>query len=195
MGVPGTISPEKTEILYAHNLQNWTNQPVVSYLSDRLGCPVFMDNDAVAMGLGEAYYGETKGDFDYIIWGTGIGGAIIRYDGKLVNVVDRDWAKQFKAWELQNGGNALASDFGKPTNEFTKGDWDKVAASFELNLKEYYDKYKPRAVVFGGGLAIKHADLLNEIGSKLGLQLTITKFGDDSGLVGGFGLIRRGFSV
>lgn len=195
IGVPGKLNPDKTKIEYAHNIQSWTNQPITSYLSERLGCPVFMDNDAVAMGLGEAHFGETVGDFDYIIWGTGIGGATIRREDGSISVVDRDWEKYFKAWELQNGGNVLASEFGKPTLEFTDADWAKVAVSMEANLRKYCDSYSPRAVVFGGGLAIKHTDLLKGIGKDLGVHLAVTKFEDDSGLAGGFGLIKRGLSA
>lgn len=195
IGVPGEPNTEKTEIVYAHNLQSWTGQPITAYLSEHLDCPVFMDNDAVAMGLGEAYFGETEGDFDYIIWGTGIGGATIRHEGNLVNVVDRDWKTYFKAWELQNGGNALVAEFGKPTTELTDEDWVKVAVSMEANLRKYCDTYNPRAIVFGGGLAIKHTDLLRGIGQNLGIDLTVTNFGNNSGLVGGFGLIKRGLSA
>ncbi|HMS49924.1 MAG TPA: ROK family protein [Candidatus Saccharibacteria bacterium] len=195
IGIPGTLNDEGTELLHAENLQSWMSRPIAADISGKLHCPVFMDNDAVAMGLGEVFFGETSGDFDYIIWGTGIGGSTIRHEHDGIKVEKRIWETSYKDWELENGGNALNSKFGKPTTEFTTEEWDTVAAMFETNLKKYCDTYTPKAVVFGGGLAIKHTDLLNKIGSELGLHLTVTKFGEDSGLFGGFGLIRRGLAA
>lgn len=194
IGVAGTLNADKTSISYAHNYRSWQNMPIVKDLANQFVCPVFMDNDAVAMGLAETYYGEIEGDCDYIIWGTGIGGATIRYEGDDVSVVDRDWDRFFEPWEMQNGGNVLAATFGKPTTAFTSADWTRVEVSMQHNLSLYCDDNQPKALIFGGGLAVKHAAMLARIGNELGVRLTVTKFGNNAGLVGGFGLIRRGMS-
>lgn len=56
----------------------------------------------------------------------------------------------------------------------------------------YLETHRPKAIVFGGGLAVRHAQMIEEAGQSLGTQVDVTKFGDDSGLMGGFGLIRDG---
>lgn len=164
----------------------------MAHISEQLGCPVYMENDAVAMGYGEAFFGDTKGDFDYIIGGTGIGGSLIRHEDSGVRVVEKDWPVHFKNWEMQDGGRRLAIEYGKPTTDFTEEDWGKVATRFKRNVALYCQKYNPKAIVFGGGLATRHAEMLIAIGKDIKTPIVVTQFGDDSGLVGGFGLIKNG---
>ena len=63
----------------ADNLNGWENINLAELYSKEFGLPVFVDNDANVMGLGEAVYGAAKGctDVIFLTVGTGIGGAII----------------------------------------------------------------------------------------------------------------------
>jgi glucokinase len=63
----------------ADNLNGWENIALSDRYSTEFGLPVFVDNDANVMGLGEAVYGAAKGCTDaiFLTVGTGIGGAII----------------------------------------------------------------------------------------------------------------------
>jgi glucokinase len=63
----------------ADNLNRWENINLAGLYSTEFGLPVFVDNDANVMGLGEAVYGAAKGCSDaiFLTVGTGIGGAII----------------------------------------------------------------------------------------------------------------------
>lgn len=63
----------------ADNLNGWENIDLSDRYSTEFGLPVFVDNDANVMGLGEAVYGAAKGCTDaiFLTVGTGIGGAII----------------------------------------------------------------------------------------------------------------------
>ena len=63
----------------ADNLNGWENINISEFYSKEFGLPVFVDNDANVMGLGEAVYGAAKGCSDaiFLTVGTGIGGAII----------------------------------------------------------------------------------------------------------------------
>ena len=191
IGTPGSPNEDKTEIKSAKNLSSWVNKPLVTSLSEGLSCPVFYDNDVTAVGLGEAYYGQTKGNFDYIIWGTGIGGGTIRYEDTQPNVSVLNWRKHFGEWESDNGGAELAKTFGKPPEDFTIQEWEVVAETFKKHLQRYLETYRPQAIVFGGGLAVKHTQMLTVAGTALGTKIAVTEFGDDSGLMGGFGLIKR----
>jgi len=78
MGVPGPIDPEKGIVVEAVNLR-WNNAPVVLALSDRLGVPVYADND-----VNVAVYGEWRAGIGAMrpnmlgVWvGTGVGGGLI----------------------------------------------------------------------------------------------------------------------
>jgi glucokinase len=57
----------------------WRDEPVQRNLSDRLGLPVLVDNDANVGGWAEARFGAAKdvGDALFVAVGTGIGGALI----------------------------------------------------------------------------------------------------------------------
>lgn len=192
VGTPGMPNKAKTRIASAKNLPNWVDEPLVDSLSEGLNCPVYYDNDVTAAVLGEAYYGHTVGKFDYVIWGTGVGGGAVSYEQLKPTVSIPNWREHFAEWENDCGGAELAKAYGKPPELFTSDDWHEIAAKFELHLKTYIENRKPKAIVFGGGLAIKHAQMLLDMGEDMNVEIAVTEFGDDSGLYGGFGLIKNG---
>ena len=63
----------------ADNLDRWFDIDLSGIFSNKFNLPVFVDNDANVMGLGEAVYGAAKDctDVIFITVGTGIGGAIV----------------------------------------------------------------------------------------------------------------------
>lgn len=63
----------------ADNLDRWSNINLAEIYSKIFGLPVFVDNDANVMGLGELAFGAAKDctDVVFITVGTGIGGAIV----------------------------------------------------------------------------------------------------------------------
>ena len=63
----------------ADNLDKWENVDLANIYSSEFEVPVFVDNDANVMGLGEAVFGAAKDctDVIFLTVGTGIGGAII----------------------------------------------------------------------------------------------------------------------
>lgn len=63
----------------ADNLDRWENINLGTIYSDMFDMPVFVDNDANVMGLGEVAFGAAKdcSDVIFITVGTGIGGAIV----------------------------------------------------------------------------------------------------------------------
>ncbi len=192
IGAPGWPNEDKTAIGWSKNLASWIGKPLVASLSEGLGgCRVFYDDDVSVAALGEAYYGHTAGDFDYVIWGTGIGGARVRYRGNRPYADQLNWRAYFAGWEDDNGGAELAKKFGKAPEDFTHEDWRIVTGDFKRNLAAYVETHRPKMIVFGGGLAVRHTVMIKEAGRDLGIITDVTKFGDDSGLMGGFGLIRH----
>lgn len=193
IGTPGTPNADYTEIAAdAPNFSSWLNRPLVAPLSQELSCPVYYDNDAIAAALGEAYYGPTKEDFDYVIWGTGIGGADVRHadTGGRITVSKKPWAATFEAWEADCGGGMLKRH-GKDPRTMNDTEWETVAEHFGRHLGLYVERHHPQAIVFGGGLAVRRTQLLLGLADVAGVPLAVTNFGSDSGLMGGFGLIQH----
>ena len=85
IGVPGTVDLDKGETVFLANLHgDWANVPICARLAERLGCPVYLLNDARAATLGELDFGRGEGVGTMILLtlGTGIGGGVV-VDGKL----------------------------------------------------------------------------------------------------------------
>ncbi|MGE5309706.1 MAG: ROK family protein [Sphaerimonospora mesophila] len=197
IGAPGLPNADKTAIEWAENLKSWNGRPLAVSLREGLGAPVFYDSDEPVAALGEVYYGPTRftpEGFDYLIWGTGIGGARVKH-GNPPLATQLDWRTYFVDWENDNGGAKLTEKFRKAPEDFTDADWAVVAKSFERHLGDYIEMHRPRAIVFGGGLAVKHTVMIENLGRDFGTQINVTKFGGDSGLMGGFGLIRNRLSL
>lgn len=85
LALPGPVSTKKEMILNPPNMPLWVNVPIVQYLREKLGRPVFMNNDANAGALGEWEFGGAKhvNNLVYLTMSTGMGGGII-IDGKLL---------------------------------------------------------------------------------------------------------------
>lgn len=188
--VPGFLNKENTKITFAANLPDLIDKPLVQSLSEKLGCPVFCRTDVAVGILGEAYYGPTRRDFTYVIWGTGLGGGTVHYKNSQPEITPIDWYENFEAWEADCGGRALAGAFGKPSEELTEPEWQGVVKKFHQHLARFIETNKPSTIIFGGGLAYRHETALREAGQKHGIEIKVATFGQDSGLIGGFGLIK-----
>lgn len=80
VGTPGLVDVEKGLVRGgAFQLPDWNNVPLRDIVSNATGLPVFVDNDANMMGLGECVYGSVGKcrNMIFLTIGTGIGGAII----------------------------------------------------------------------------------------------------------------------
>src|SRR5205814_1032525 len=60
IGAPGAVEPDKGIVLEAVNLR-WTDVALTRILRDRLGVPVFLDNDVHAALYGENRLGAGRG--------------------------------------------------------------------------------------------------------------------------------------
>jgi glucokinase len=68
------------------NIPVWRGFPLKSRLAAHLGLPVFVDNDAKALALGEGWRGGARGERDYVamVVSTGVGGGVV-VDGRLLD--------------------------------------------------------------------------------------------------------------
>jgi glucokinase len=82
--VPGAVDCAKAVVVQAPNLPSLVKFPLKSELEQRLGWPVYLENDANAAVVGEMWQGAARGcrDVVSVTLGTGVGGGVI-LDGKL----------------------------------------------------------------------------------------------------------------
>ena len=82
--VPGAVDTGKAVVVQAPNLPALINFGLKAELQERLGWPVFLENDANAAAIGEMWLGAARGfrDVVSVTLGTGVGGGVI-LDGKL----------------------------------------------------------------------------------------------------------------
>jgi glucokinase len=84
IGIAGIIRPSQGFVCFSPNLPRWRHIPLVSLLKKSLSYPIFIENDANLIALGEAFHGAGKGEKNFFLLtlGTGIGGGIV-YQGQL----------------------------------------------------------------------------------------------------------------
>lgn len=123
IGCPGRVNPEKGLVLRAGHLP-FDNTPVVAILSDALGLPAAIDNDANCAMLAEHAAGACadKQDALMVTVGTGIGGAIL-IGGKLYRGFN------FRAGEL---GHFILDHQGRPCPCGLHGCFEQYASATAL---------------------------------------------------------------
>ena len=82
----GPLDPDKGIILSPPNLPGWDRIPLTDTVSERLGLPAAVENDATAGALAEWWFGAGRShgvnDLVYLTISTGIGGGLV-LDGRL----------------------------------------------------------------------------------------------------------------
>jgi glucokinase len=84
VGFGGPVDDATRSVIKSHQVTGWDNFPLADWLTDRLGLPTALGNDADVAGLAEAHYGAGRGlsPIFYMTIGSGIGGGLI-VDGKI----------------------------------------------------------------------------------------------------------------
>ena len=78
IGAAGFITADRSTVLVAPNL-SWRDEPLQQGVSERVGLPVVVENDANAAAWGEYRYGAGRGEQHLVVVtvGTGIGGGVV----------------------------------------------------------------------------------------------------------------------
>lgn len=86
VGMAGFIDIDQGVLISSPNLPGWSNTPLKRLLEEKMGLPVFIDNDVNCATLAEFKLGAGVGrkDICAVFPGTGIGGGII-IDGRLIH--------------------------------------------------------------------------------------------------------------
>ncbi len=123
VGTPGSVNKENGYIEFANNL-DFNQVPAKKMLEERLGKPVYLDNDANCAALGEAVAGVGDGvkNFVAVTLGTGVGSGII-VNGKIVV------GANYCAGEM---GHTVICVDGIPCNCGRKGCWEQYSSATAL---------------------------------------------------------------
>jgi glucokinase len=78
VGCGGPMAPGG-ETVSPLNIPQWRAFPLAGRMAELVPAPVFVDNDAKALALGEGWVGAAKGESDYLamVVSTGVGGGIV----------------------------------------------------------------------------------------------------------------------
>jgi glucokinase len=84
IGFGGPVDDLTGTIIKSHQIEGWDHFPLADWISDLVGLPAALGNDADVAGLAEALHGAGKGlsPVFYITIGSGIGGGLI-VDGEI----------------------------------------------------------------------------------------------------------------
>jgi hypothetical protein len=166
-GLPGELDLSGNKLILAPNLPEWINKNIKEKLSQNFDCEVYLENDATASGLGEAIYGsKPRKDFIFMVWGTGIGGGIVkikpRLSAKIIN-----FKKYLQKFEDKCGGKNLIKKYKKSPSKFSQEIWAKVMQDFEGEVVNLSRRLKIKNIIIGGGAALKNKHRLNILTKKL----------------------------
>ena len=82
IGIPGPMQQDEEGKDYVVNpkaFPGWHRVPLASWARERLGMPVYLENNATAAAIGEKWYGAGQQirTFFYIYFGSGLGGGLV----------------------------------------------------------------------------------------------------------------------
>jgi glucokinase len=85
VSAPGPLDAQNGIALSIPTLAGFVNVPLTRMLEDRIGLPVWLENDGIAAAFGEWRFGVGRGysSFVYLTVSTGIGGGVVS-DGRLL---------------------------------------------------------------------------------------------------------------
>ena len=94
IGFGGPVDDATRTVIKSHQIEGWDNFPLANWVSEVVGLPAALGNDADVAGLAEALHGAGKGlsPIFYITIGSGIGGGFI-IDGEIYRGVGKGAAE------------------------------------------------------------------------------------------------------
>lgn len=94
IGFGGPTDDTSQRVVKSHHIEGWDGFPLADWVSDLVGVPAVICNDADVAGLAEALFGAGKGlsPIFYITVGTGVGGGLV-IDGQIYRGAGRGAAE------------------------------------------------------------------------------------------------------
>lgn len=185
----------------ARNLPAWNGVNVTQKISEALGVPAHVYNDAVVVGLGEAHVGAGKGHarVAYITVSTGVGGALVEEGNLATSPLLGDVALKVGDLESLISGTAIQKKFGiQPKDLDSLDERNKLADILATGLAEVNEVWRPDVFVVGGSMIvginpIPIERVMQTLSGLSGVPLTVNMatLGDNGGLEGGRVLARQ----
>ncbi|OHA84140.1 MAG: hypothetical protein A2408_00535 [Candidatus Yonathbacteria bacterium RIFOXYC1_FULL_52_10] len=166
-GIAGIVDSDGV-LTKSPNLPDWSGKPLKKALSEALGAPVTIENDAAMVGLGEAVYGAGRGFsiVAYLTVSTGVGGARIVEGmidehaqgfepGHAIIDPDNSLCPTCDGNELEDyvSGTSVEKRFGKKPHEITDSAvWDELAKFLAYGVHNTIAYWSPDVVVIGGSM-------------------------------------------
>lgn len=217
-GMRGPLNHEKTGIVSETKLKDWIGRPLEGTLRRKFNAPIFLENDAALVALGEAHFGAGRG-YDIVAYhtvSTGVGGARI-VNGKIdvtssgfepghqVLDIDRSILGPNIPHTLENlvSGEALERRRGVKPYEIPQSDkvWDELASYLAKGLKTTILYWSPSVIVLGGSMIVGDprimlADIVKYTKEQLGgafpcPAIVDAKLKDEGGLYGAMALLSQ----
>jgi glucokinase len=171
-GIAAPLNRQKTKLQNHSNLPaSWIDLPLRQIFEDTFHAPVFLENDAAIVGLGEAVVGAGKGKRGvvYITVSTGVGGAYIM-NGEIVKsahgfepghqIIDFKTTEPICPGcqrpghlEAYVAGPAIEKHYGKKPEHITDEKiWDEVARILAVGINNTIMHWSCDVVVLGGSV-------------------------------------------
>ena len=156
--------------------KSWIGTDVDSLLTERLGRPVHVMNDADAAGLAEVRYGAGKGVDGTVLvitLGTGIGSALI-HNGVLIPNVELG--------HLEIDSAVAETKASASARERDDLSWDEYAQRLQRFFSHVEFLLSPSLFVIGGGISKRADDYLPKISVNAPMVVASSK--NNAGIVG-----------
>jgi glucokinase len=162
-GMPGELEGELGKLTLAPNLPEWLGVPVKARMRTEFNCPVYIHNDLVVCGIGEAHdgAGTNAGVMVYYTVSTGVNAVRLvggRVDGSIKRYeigfeIIGQAAGRVKSLETLVGGAAMQKRTGKlPADLRSDGIWRRAERDLAHGLYNTLLHWTPDVVVIGGSM-------------------------------------------
>jgi glucokinase len=217
-GIAGIFDRSRQQLVGAPHLPGFVGFSFGAMLGEALGTSVFLENDAMVVGLGEAVAGAGRGAslVAYVTVSTGIGGARISAGNiergvfgfepghQIVSLgANGATSNEILGLEDQISGTAFLRRYGKPAYQITKNEaWEEAAYLLAVGLHNLTLFWSPEVIVLGGSMMVgvngptiplesvqHHFEKVLRIFPERPV-LRLAELGDDGGLHGAEALVK-----
>jgi glucokinase len=202
IGFGGPVDDATRTVIKSHQIAGWDNFPLADWVSDLIGLPVALGNDADVAGLAEALHGAGKGlsPIFYITIGSGIGGGLV-IDGEIYRGVGRGaaeighvvithmgmqpleriasgWAIAEQASDLYNRWMTAeqVAELARQDDGYAMHCLDDARDALAVAILHVITLLCPRRIVIGGGVSLLGEKLLFEPLRRLVAERTFAPF-------------------
>ncbi|MEO2088374.1 MAG: ROK family protein [Gemmataceae bacterium] len=182
VGFGGPTDDATQSVIKSHHIAGWDNFPLAAWLTELLGLPTVICNDADVAGLAEALHGAGQGlsPIFYITVGTGVGGGLI-INGDIYRGVGRGAAEighvrpvypklnepHFGILEEFASGTGIGQrgseaagramtgeEVGRAADATSRRVLDEACQALAENICTIIKLLCPRRVIIGGGVSL-----------------------------------------